>query len=179
MSQSKANFIKTAEKKIEMYAQFQYAIDIILANVSKYNGKVMNIRFTKFINGLLENQNLSVRISFDTNWNGERNNRFRLTFIDKSYTLDSNTCVNTLYPGKNPEYINEDFKLNADNFSAVLIDEQIRCEDYKVDYEKGIKNVDVAISLYKDLEEYISTHIDKLPDCLQNKKYKYLDCPVY
>lgn len=177
---SKTNFISLATKKIEMYKTFQAAIDELITHSVKFNGKVMNVKFINFINELFDKKNLPVRLSFYTNYRNERENMFQLTFRDQSHTLDYNTCVNVLYPANNPTYIDEtDFRLNVQNFNNVLAAERLRCETCAEDYQAGIDKLDSAISLYKDLEDYISTHMNKLPTCLQDKKYKYLNCPVY
>lgn len=179
MTQSKADFIKVTNKKIEMYEMFQTAIMHITSILPKYNGKKMNKRFLDAVNTLLTDNNVPIQFYFNKSYNGERTRRFEMVYMNREFTLDYNTCVNTLYPGTNPEYLDEDFRLNAENFINVLGVELNRCKDCIEDYKAGLDKVDMVTSFYKDLEDYISTHMDKLPQCLQDKKYKYLNCPIY
>ena len=167
-----------------MNSAFKHAINLLMTIIHKYDGKSINKRFIDAANYLFDEQNIPVRISFEKDYRNTRIQRFTLTYTDRSYGTDGryyleyNSTINTLYPGSNPDYLDDNFKLISENLVTVLSIEFTRLTELNNDYSKGIEQADSVISLYKDLNDYVQTHLDKIPKCLRDN-YSRLKCPIY
>ena len=182
--QNKKEFIATSTKRIEMYRAFQDAINALELVIPKYNDKKMDKRFIDAINKMFEEKNIKVQISFDTNYRGDRENRFKLYFTDRdmpngSY-LSYETSKNYLYPcdSRSPYIANDTFRLNAEEFLKTLHREFGYLVEKIEDYTKGIEQVDECIKAYAELNKTIKDVLGSMPKCLGNQ-YVSVNCPVY
>ena len=168
-------FKATAELKIVMYRSFQKALDAIRDLVTSYDNKVINKRFIDKAQAAIVSVVPHIRIGFDTDFRGNRNNRFQLTFTDR-YVQSVNGYIDytqsTIYPFDNKEYINQDdFRMNSENCLYAFDKDNETTQNLINDLENAIANAEDIYQKYVDLQRVIDDTLDSIPSCLRQRIY--------
>ena len=172
MAQSKENFIKERLMLMNINNDYIQAMTCIIPLISKYDGKKITKEIINEINDFLLDENTHVRISLD--------------FFSPFYTKFTLEHVSTYgdadaryYLPLSPNYLTTALILNLENLKVVFENTSNSLKECNKEHESLINKTDTVISLYKDLEEYIHIHMDKIPKCLRDERDTYLKCPIY
>lgn len=187
---SKTNFINTSNTKIMAFNSFKEAIMTLQTIVLKYDGKKMDKRFIDKVNKMFEEKGIEVKFSFDTNYRGERDQKFKFyfsgeEFVDsnnnRGYLNYDNRCM-WLYPNYEEttkrEYMNTDFKLDAQAFLLALHKAFAVCEERTNKLKDAIENADEVIKTYAQLNKIITDTMKTIPEELRAYN-PTIYCPIY
>lgn len=168
-------FKAMSERKIVMYRSFQKALDAIRDLVTSYDNKVINKRFIDKAQAAIDSVVPHIRISFDTDFRGNRNNRFQLTFTDR-YVQSVNGYLDytqsTIYPFDNKEYINQDdFRMNSENCLYAFDKDNETTQNLINDLQNAIANAEDIYQKYEQLQKVIDDTLDGIPSCLRQRIY--------
>ena len=168
-------FKAMSERKIVMYRSFQKALDAIRDLVASYDNKVINKRFIDKAQAAIDSVVPHIRISFDTDFRGNRNNRFQLTFTD-SYVQSVNGYLgytqSIIYPFDMKEYINQyDFRMNSENCLYAFDKDNETTQNLINDLQNAIANAEDIYQKYVDLQKVIDDTLDNIPSCLRQRVY--------
>ena len=168
-------FKAMAELKIVMYRSFQKALDAIRDLVTSYDNKVINKRFIDKAQAAIVSVVPHIRIGFDTDFRGNRNNRFKLTFTDR-YVQSVNGYLDytqsTIYPFDNKEYLSQDdFRMNSENCLYAFDKDNETTQNLINDLQNAIENAEAIYQKYVDLQKVIDDTLDGIPICLRHRIY--------
>ena len=168
-------FKAMSERKIVMYRSFQKALDAIRDLVTSYDNKVINKRFIDKAQATIDSVVPHIRISFDTDFRGNRNNRFQLTFTDR-YVQSVNGYLDytqsTIYPFDNKEYLSQyDFRMNSENCLYAFDKDNETTQNLINDLQNAIANAEDIYQKYVDLQKVIDDTLDGIPSCLRQRVY--------
>lgn len=168
-------FKAMSERKIVMYRSFQKALDAIRDLVTSYDNKVINKRFIDKAQAAIDSVVPHIRISFDTDFRGNRNNRFQLTFTDR-YVQSVNGYLDytqsTIYPFDMKEYINQDdFRMNSENCLYAFDKDNETTQNLINDLQNAIANAEDIYQKYEQLQKVIDDTLDGIPSCLRQRVY--------
>ena len=168
-------FKAMSERKIVMYRSFQKALDAIRDLVTSYDNKVINKRFMDKAQGSIDSVVAHIRIGFDTDFRGNRNNRFQLTFTDR-YVQSVNGYLDytqsIIYPFDMKEYINQyDFRMNSENCLYAFDKDNETTQNLINDLQNAIANAEDIYQKYVDLQKVIDDTLDNIPSCLRQRVY--------
>ena len=168
-------FKAMSERKIVMYRSFQKALDAIRDLVTSYDNKVINKRFIDKAQAAIDSVVPHIRIGFDTDFRGNRNNRFQLTFTDR-YVQSVNGYIDytqsTIYPFNNKEYISkDDFRMNSENCLYAFDKDNETTQNLINDLQNAIANAEDIYQKYEQLQKVIDDTLDGIPSCLRQRIY--------
>ena len=168
-------FKAMSERKIVMYRSFQKALDAIRDLVTSYDNKVINKRFIDKAQAAIDSVAPHIRIGFDTDFRGNRNNRFQLTFTDR-YVQSVNGYLDytqsTIYPFDMKEYINQyNFRMNSENCLYAFDNDKEIYQNLINDLQDAITNAEAIYQKYVDLQKVIDDTLDNIPSCLRQRIY--------
>ena len=168
-------FKAMSERKIVMYRSFQKALDAIRDLVASYDNKVINKRFIDKAQAAIDSVVPHIRISFDTDFRGNRNNRFQLTFTDR-YVQSVNGYLDytqsIIYPFDMKEYINQyDFRMNSEYCLYAFDKDNETTQNLINDLQNAIANAEDIYQKYVDLQKVIDDTLDSIPSCLRQRVY--------
>ena len=168
-------FKAMSERKIVMYRSFQKALDAIRDLVTSYDNKVINKRFIDKAQATIDSVVPHILIGFDTDFRGNRNNRFQLTFTDR-YVQSVNGYIDytqsTIYPFDNKEYINQDdFRMNSENCLYAFDKDNETTQNLINDLQNAIANAEDIYQKYEQLQKVIDDTLDGIPSCLRQRIY--------
>ena len=168
-------FKAMSERKIVMYRSFQKALDAIRDLVTSYDNKVINKRFIDKAQAAIDSVVPHIHIGFDTDFRGNRNNRFQLTFTDR-YVQSVNGYIDytqsTIYPFDNKEYINQDdFRMNSENCLYAFDKDNETNQNLINDLQNAIANAEDIYQKYEQLQKVIDDTLDGIPSCLRQRIY--------
>ena len=168
-------FKAMSERKIVMYRSFQKALDAIRDLVTSYDNKVINKRFIDKAQAAIDNVVPHIRIGFNTDFRGNRNNIFQLTFTDR-YVQSVNGYLDytqsTIYPFDNKEYINQDdFRMNSEKCLYAFDKDNETTQNLINDLQNAIANAEDIYQKYVDLQKVIDDTLDNIPSCLRQRVY--------
>lgn len=168
-------FKAMSERKIVMYRSYQKALDAIRDLVASYDNKVINKRFIDKAQDAINKVVSYIRIGFDTDFRGNRNNRFQLTFTDR-YVQSVNGYLDytqsTIYPFDNKEYISQDdFRMNSENCLLAFDRDNETSQNYINSLQDAIANAEEIYQKYEDLQKVIDDTLDSIPSCLRQRVY--------
>lgn len=164
-----------SERKIVMYRSFQKALDAIRDLVTSYDNKVTNKRFIDKAQAAIDSVVPHIRIGFDTDFRGNRNNRFQLTFTDR-YVQSVNGYLdytqNIIYPVDNKEYLSkDDFRMNSENCLYAFDMDNKYTQTLINSLQDAIANAEEIYQKYVDLQKVIDDTLDNIPSCLRQRVY--------
>ena len=164
-----------SERKIVMYRSFQKALDAIRDLVTSYDNKVINKRFIDKAQAAIDSVVPHIRIGFDIDFRGNRNNRFQLTFTDR-YVQSVNGYLDytqsIIYPFDMKEYINQyDFRMNSENCLYAFDKDNETTQNLINDLQNAIANAEDIYQKYVDLQKVIDDTLDSIPSCLRQRVY--------
>ena len=168
-------FKAMSERKIVMYRSFQMALDAIRDLVTSYDNKVINKRFIDKAQTIIDSVVPNVRISFDTNYLGNRNNQFQLTFTDR-YVQSVNGYLDyarsIIYPFDMKEYINQyDSRMNSEYCLLAFDNDKEICQNLINDLQNAIANAEDIYQKYEQLQKVIDDTLNTIPSCLRHRVY--------
>ena len=168
-------FKAMSERKIVMYRSFQKALDAIRDLVTSYDNKVINKRFIDKAQTIIDSVVPNVRISFDTNYLGNRNNQFQLTFTDR-YVQSVNGYLDytrsIIYSFDMKEYINQyDFRMNSEYCLLAFDNDKEICQNIINDLQNAIANAEDIYQKYEQLQKVIDDTLNTIPSCLRHRVY--------
>ena len=168
-------FKAMSERKIVMYRSFQKALDAIRDLVTSYDNKVINKRFIDKAQAAIDSVVPHIRIGFNTNYLGNRNNRFQLTFTDR-YVQSVNGYIDytqsIIYPFNNKEYLSkDDFRMNSENCLLAFDRDNETSQNYINSLQDAIANAEEIYQKYEDLQKVIDDTLDNIPSCLRQRVY--------
>ena len=168
-------FKAMSERKIVMYRSFQKALDAIRDLVTSYDNKVINKRFIDKAQAAIDSVVPHIRISFDTDFRGNRNNRFQLTFTDR-YVQSVNGYLDytqsTIYPFDNKEYLSQDdFRMNSEYCLYAFDKDNETTQNLINDLQNAIANAEDIYQKYEQLQKVIDDTLDGIPSCLRQRVY--------
>ena len=168
-------FKAMSERKIVMYRSFQMATDAIRDLVASYDNKVINKRFIDKAQTIIDSVVPNVRISFDTNYLGHRNNQFQLTFTDR-YVQSVNGYLDyarsIIYPFDMKEYINQyDSRMNSEYCLLAFDNDKEICQNLINDLQNAIANAEDIYQKYEQLQKVIDDTLNTIPSCLRHRVY--------
>ena len=168
-------FKAMSERKIVMYRSFQKALDAIRDLVTSYDNKVINKRFIDKAQAAIDSVVPHILIGFDTDFRGNRNNRFQLTFTDR-YVQSVNGYIDytqsIIYPFNNKEYISkDDFRMNSENCLYVFDRDNETSQNFINSLQDAIENAEAIYQKYEDLQKVIDDTLDSIPSCLRQRIY--------
>ena len=168
-------FKAMSERKIVMYRSFQKALDAIRDLVTSYDNKVINKRFIDKAQVAIDSVVPHIRIGFNTNYLGNRNNRFQLTFTDR-YVQSVNGYLDytqsTIYPFDNKEYLSQDdFRMNSENCLYAFDKDNETTQNLINDLQNAIANAEDIYQKYEQLQKVIDDTLDGIPSCLRQRVY--------
>ena len=168
-------FKAMSERKIVMYRSFQKALDAIRDLVTSYDNKVINKRFIDKAQAAIDSVVPHILIGFDTDFRGNRNNRFQLTFTDR-YVQSVNGYIeytqSTIYPFDMKEYINQyDFRMNSEYCLLAFDNDKEICQNLINDLQDAIANAEDIYQKYEQLQKVIDDTLDGIPSCLRQRVY--------
>ena len=168
-------FKAMSERKIVMYRSFQKALDAIRDLVASYDNKVINKRFIDKAQAAIDSVVPNVRISFDTNYLGNRNNQFQLTFTDR-YVQSVNGYLDyarsIIYPFDMKEYINQyDSRMNSEYCLLAFDNDKEICQNIINDLQNAIANAEDIYQKYEQLQKVIDDTLNTIPSCLRHRVY--------
>ena len=168
-------FKAMSERKIVMYRSFQKALDAIRDLVTSYDNKVINKRFIDKAQAAIDSVVPHIHIGFDTDFRGNRNNRFQLTFTDR-YVQSVNGYIDytqsTIYPFDMKEYINQyDFRMNSEYCLLAFDNDKEICQNLINDLQDAIANAEDIYQKYEQLQKVIDDTLDGIPSCLRQRVY--------
>ena len=168
-------FKAMSERKIVMYRSFQKALDAIRDLVTSYDNKVINKRFIDKAQAAIDSVVPHIHIGFDTDFRGNRNNRFQLTFTD-NYVQSVNGYIDytqsTIYPFNNKEYISkDDFRMNSENCLYAFDKDNETTQNLINDLQNAIANAEDIYQKYEQLQKVIDDTLDGIPSCLRQRVY--------
>ena len=166
-------FKAMSERKIVMYRSFQKALDAIRDLVTSYNNKVINKRFIDKAQAAIDSVVPHIRIGCDTDFRGNRNNIFQLTFTDR-YVQSVNGYIDytqsTIYPFDMKEYINQDdFRMNSEYCLYAFDKDNETTQNLINDLQNAIANAEDIYQKYVDLQKVIDDTLDNIPSCLRHR----------
>ena len=170
-----------SERKIVMYRSFQKALDAIRDLVTSYDNKVINKRFIDKAQAAIDSVVPHIRIGFDIDFRGNRNNRFQLTFTDR-YVQSVNGYLDytqsIIYPFDMKEYINQyDFRMNSENCLHAFDKDNETTQNLINDLQNAIANAEDIYQKYVDLQKVIDDTLDSIPSCLRKRRI-YVNNPL-
>ena len=168
-------FKAMSERKIVMYRSFQKALDAIRDLVTSYDNKVINKRFIDKAQAAIDSVVPHIHIGFDTDFRGNRNNRFQLTFTDR-YVQSVNGYIDytqsIIYPFDMKEYINQyDFRMNSENCLYAFDKDNETSQNLINDLQNAIANAEDIYQKYEQLQKVIDDTLDGIPSCLRQRVY--------
>ena len=168
-------FKAMSERKIVMYRSFQKALDAIRDLVTSYDNKVINKRFIDKAQAAIDSVVPHIHIGFDTDFRGNRNNRFQLTFTDR-YVQSVNGYLDytqsTIYPFDNKEYLSQDdFRMNSEYCLYAFDKDNETTQNLINDLQNAIANAEDIYQKYVDLQKVIDDTLDGIPSCLRQRVY--------
>ena len=168
-------FKAMSERKIVMYRSFQKALDAIRDIVIAHNDKVINKRFIDKAQAAIDSVVPHIRIGFDTDSRGNRNNRFQLTFTDR-YVQSVNGYLDytqsIIYPFDNKEYLSQDdSRMNSENCLYAFDKDNETTQNLINDLQNAIANAEDIYQKYVDLQNVIDDTLDSIPSCLRQRVY--------
>ena len=168
-------FKAMSERKIVMYRSFQMALDAIRDLVTSYDNKVINKRFIDKAQTIIDSVVPNVRISFDTNYLGNRNNQFQLTFTDR-YVQSVNGYLDytrsIIYPFDMKEYINQyDSRMNSEYCLLAFDNDKEICQNIINDLQNAIANAEDIYQKYEQLQMVFDDTLNTIPSCLRHRVY--------
>ena len=168
-------FKAMSERKIVMYRSFQKALDAIRDLVTSYDNKVINKRFIDKAQAAIDSVVPHIHIGFDTDFRGNRNNRFQLTFTDR-YVQSVNGYIDytqsIIYPFDMKEYINQyDSRMNSENCLYAFDKDNETSQNLINDLQNAIENAEAIYQKYVDLQKVIDDTLDGIPSCLRHRIY--------
>ena len=168
-------FKAMSERKIVMYRSFQKALDAIRDIVITHNDKVINKRFIDKAQAAIDSVVPHIRIGFDADCRGNRNNRFQLTFTDR-YVQSVNGYLDytqsTIYPFDDKEYLSQDdFRMNSENCLYAFDKDNKTTQNLINDLQNAIANAEDIYQKYEQLQKVIDDTLDGIPSCLRQRIY--------
>ena len=168
-------FKAMSERKIVMYRSFQKALDAIRDLVTSYDNKVINKRFIDKAQVAIDSVVPHIRIGFNTNYLGNRNNRFQLTFTDR-YVQSVNGYLDytksTIYSFDDKEYLSQDdFRMNSENCLYAFDKDNETTQNLINDLQNAIANAEDIYQKYEQLQKVIDDTLDGIPSCLRQRVY--------
>lgn len=168
-------FKAMSERKIVMYRSYQKALDAIRDLVASYDNKVVNKRFIDKAQAAIDSVVPHILIGFDTDFRGNRNNRFQLTFTDR-YVQSVNGYIDytqsIIYPVDNKEYLSkDDFRMNSENCLYVFDKDNKYAQNIINSLQDAIENAEAIYQKYEDLQKVIDDTLDSIPSCLRQRVY--------
>lgn len=168
-------FKAISERKIVMYRSYQKALDAIRDLVASYDNKVVNKRFIDKAQDAINKVVPHILIGFDTDFRGNRNNRFQLTFTDR-YVQSVNEYIDytqsIIYPFDNKEYLSQDdFRMNSENCLFAFDKDNETTQNLINDLQNAIANAEDIYQKYEQLQKVIDDTLDGIPSCLRQRVY--------
>lgn len=154
-----SNIVSSLENRINTYKEVQIpTIKAIAATAAKFNGKVLNRRFTAAVTKALESNANRVRVDFNTNWD----NTTDYDIIKVNYCQNGTYGEFRIYPDRMQvkDYTDEDGRLVAEkliytcNKLLAVIAENIETD------EKSIKQAAEFVTRVESIQTAIK-QIDK------------------
>lgn len=189
---SKEVFTATTNREIEMYDAFIKACDVLIEHAPKWNGKCLNVRYTKAmdeeINKVVEkfrgmdgNMQDSITFGFDKDYNGNREMRFRMIYQNR-YIREVNSYIEyyetTIYqPYQGDKYITEDNRLDLKAYVKRLKEMQAEYRHRIENGREAVKNINETIRIYEELNKTIKDTMAKLPN--KFRQHVSCQCPIY
>lgn len=189
--ESKEVFVCRKTKEVQMLRGFMAALEIIKRESAKWDGKVLNKRYTDAMTAAVADvatykrygaQCQSVEVRFETTYYNERTGRIELVWWDRLAGNTSNMAVYVSYNEMTvcTEYgntYNESGRLNYEKLCNALDAQGERVKNNLAENEKAINMADEVIKKYAKLNEMIKAELAGVPRCLI-KDWK-LDCAIY
>lgn len=189
---SKEVFAALKRREIEMYNAFIKACDILIENAPKWDGKILNVRYTRAMDEAINkevekyqdwggNLHETITFTFDNDYNGNRERRFRM-FYNNRYVSAINAYIpnyeTIIYqPYKQEPYITEDNRLDAKAYIKRLTEKK---EEYSCCIRNGndaLEHMDDAIKAYDELNHIIKDMMSRLPEDF--RQLINCQCPIY
>lgn len=184
-------FICRKTKEVQMQRGFLAALDIIKRESAKWDGKVLNKRYTDAMTAAVADvatykrcgaQHQSVEVRFETTYFNERTGLIELVWNDRLAGVVINTAVYVSYNEMTvcTEYgntYNESGRLNYQKLCNALDAQKERVKNNLAENEKAISMADEVIRKYERINAIIKAELADVPKCLI-KDWK-LDCSIY
>lgn len=179
--ESKDIFICRKTKEVQMLRGFLAALEIIKRESAKWDGKVLNKRYTDAMTAAVENvdkydafgrhQLPAVSVRFETTYFNERTGRIELVWNDRLAGVVSNTAVYVSYNEMTvcTEYgntYNESGRLNYQKLCNALDAQKERVKNNLSEYEKAINMADEVIQRYERINAILKDALADVPQCL-------------
>lgn len=184
-------FICRKTKEVQMLRGFMAALEIIKRESAKWDGKVLNKRYTDAMTAAVADvatykrcgaQHQSVEVRFETTYYNERTGRIELVWHDDRAGVVNNVAVYISWNEMTvcTEYgntYNESGRLNYQKLCNALDAQKARVKNNLAEYERAINMADEVIKKYERINAIIKAELADVPKCLI-KDWK-LDCEIY
>lgn len=178
--ESKDIFICRKTKEVQMLRGFMAALEIIKRESAKWDGKVLNKRYTDAMTAAVAGvatckrfgaQHQSVEVRFETTYYGERTGRIELVWNDRLAGVVINTAVYVSYNEMTvcTEYgntYNESGRLNYQKLCNALDAQKERIKNNLAQNEKAINMADEVIRKYERINALLKAELADVPQCL-------------
>lgn len=173
-------FICRKQKEVQMLRGFMAALEIIKRESAKWDGKVLNKRYTDAMTAAVADmatykycgvQRQSVEVRFETTYYGERTGRIELVWHDRLAGVIVNMAVYVSYNEMTvcTEYgntYNENGRLNYKKLCNALDAQKERVKNNLAEYEKAINMADEVIQRYERINAILKDALADVPKCL-------------
>lgn len=179
-----------------MLRGFMAALEIVKRESAKWDGKVLNKRYTDAMTAAVENiakydafgrhQLPAVSVRFETTYYGERTGRIELKWHDNRAGNADNIAVYLDWDEVDVKYADCNALKNAYNVNGRLVYNKLceaidelaeRIEKNVQEAEKAISMADEVIKKYERINAILKAELADVPKCLI-KDWK-LDCAIY
>jgi hypothetical protein len=178
-------FICRKQKEVQMLRGFMAALEIIKRESAKWDGKVLNKRYTDAMTAAVENiakydafgrhQLPAVSVCFETTYYGERTGRIELKWHDNRAGNADNIAVYLEWDEVDVKYADCNENKNAYNVNGRLVYDKL-CEAIDElsehigkmikDNEKAINMADEVIQRYERINAILKAELSDVPKCL-------------
>lgn len=173
-------FICRKTKEVQMLRGFMAALEIIKRDSAKWDGKVLNKRYTDAMTAAVNDvatykccgaQRQSVEVRFETTYFNERTGRIELVWNDRLAGVVSNMDVYVSYNEMTvcTEYgntYNESGRLNYQKLCNALDAQKERIKNNLAEHEKAINMADEVIRKYERINALLKAELADVPKCL-------------
>lgn len=177
-------FICRKQKEVQMLRGFMAALEIIKRESAKWDGKVLNKRYTDAMTAAVTDvatykccgvQRQSVEVRFETTYYNERTGRIEIVWNDRLAGVVSNTAVYVSYYVSYNEMTvcteygntyNESGRLNYQKLCNALDAQKERVKNNLAEYEKAINMADEVIQRYERINAILKDAFADVPQCL-------------
>ena len=161
-----SSIVSTLENRINTYNEIQLpAVEAIRATAAKFNGKVLNRRFTAAVTKALESNENRITVNFPADWDGST----KYDIIQVSYRYNDKYDEFRLYPDRMQikDYTDEAGRLVAEKLIKT-------CDKYKAVIEEnintdkeGIARAAEFVARVEGIKEQIKDIDKDFPLCLR------------